>query len=168
MEEVEVSVVEIDGKKYILADSINDNKNVYHYFSNIENQTDVYVFKDGKDEEVDSYVSLDTEYEFKFNIYTYITALAFLNNIGINIDNIIEIRRDIHQYPEIGMEEVRTSALVKAELEKLGMEVQDKIGKMGGVCPDEDFCFISPECSAPYPRFQHAPRKPPGYPLRCA
>ena len=24
----------------------------------------------------------------------------------------------------------------------------DKIGKMGGVCPDEDFCFISPECSA--------------------
>lgn len=49
------------------------------------------------------------------------------------LDEIIEIRRDIHQYPEIGMEEVRTSALVKAELEKLGLEVQDKVGKMGVV-----------------------------------
>lgn len=49
------------------------------------------------------------------------------------LDNIIEIRRDIHQYPEIGMEEVRTSALVKSELEKLGLEVQDKVGKMGVV-----------------------------------
>ena len=49
------------------------------------------------------------------------------------LNEIIEIRRDIHQYPEIGMEEVRTSALVKAELEKLGLEVQDKVGKMGVV-----------------------------------
>lgn len=49
------------------------------------------------------------------------------------LNDIIEIRRDIHQYPEIGMEEVRTSALVKAQLEKLGLEVQDKIGKMGVV-----------------------------------
>lgn len=66
MEEVEVSVVQIDGKKYVLADSINDSKNVYHYFSNIENQMDIYVLKDGKEDEVDSYVSLDTEYEFKY------------------------------------------------------------------------------------------------------
>lgn len=49
------------------------------------------------------------------------------------LEEIIEIRRDIHQYPEIGMEEVRTSALVKAELEKLGLEIQDKVGKMGVV-----------------------------------
>lgn len=49
------------------------------------------------------------------------------------IDEIIDIRRDIHQHPEIGMEEVRTAALVKAELIKLGLEVQDKVGKMGVV-----------------------------------
>lgn len=49
------------------------------------------------------------------------------------LEEIIEVRRDIHQYPEIGMEEVRTSALVKAELEKLGLEVEDKVGKMGVV-----------------------------------
>lgn len=49
------------------------------------------------------------------------------------LENIIEIRRDIHANPEIGMEEVRTSALVKSELESLGFEVQDKVGKMGVV-----------------------------------
>ncbi len=49
------------------------------------------------------------------------------------LEDIIEIRRDIHANPEIGMEEVRTSALVKAELEKLGLEVQDRVGKMGVV-----------------------------------
>lgn len=50
-----------------------------------------------------------------------------------HLDEIIAIRRDIHQNPEIGMEEVRTSGLVKAELLKLGLEVQDKVGKMGVV-----------------------------------
>ena len=53
--------------------------------------------------------------------------------IDKNIDRVIEIRRDIHQHPEIAMEEVRTSGIVKAELEKLGLEVQDKIGKLGVV-----------------------------------
>lgn len=50
-----------------------------------------------------------------------------------HLDEIIDIRRDIHQNPEIGMEEHRTSALVKEELENLGLEVQDKVGKMGVV-----------------------------------
>ena len=49
------------------------------------------------------------------------------------LNDIIEIRRDIHANPEIGMEEVRTAALVKTELEKLGLQVQDKVGKMGVV-----------------------------------
>ena len=49
------------------------------------------------------------------------------------LDDIIEIRRDIHMHPEIGMEEIRTSGIVKSELEKLGLEVQDKIGNMGVV-----------------------------------
>lgn len=50
-----------------------------------------------------------------------------------HLDDIVEIRRDIHQNPEIGMQEVRTSRLVKNELEKLGLEVKDEIGKMGVV-----------------------------------
>ncbi|NLY36959.1 MAG: amidohydrolase [Tissierellia bacterium] len=45
----------------------------------------------------------------------------------------IALRRDIHQHPELGMEEERTSKLVKKELEKLGLEVQDRVGKMGVV-----------------------------------
>lgn len=45
----------------------------------------------------------------------------------------IAIRRDIHQHPELGMEEVRTSGLVKKELRGLGLEVHDGIGKMGVV-----------------------------------
>ena len=45
----------------------------------------------------------------------------------------IALRRDIHRHPELGMEEERTSKLVKKELEKLGLEVQDRVGKMGVV-----------------------------------
>ena len=49
------------------------------------------------------------------------------------LNRVIEIRRDIHQHPEVAMEEIRTSGIVKAELEKLGLDVQDKIGKLGVV-----------------------------------
>ncbi|NLX75622.1 MAG: amidohydrolase [Synergistaceae bacterium] len=48
-------------------------------------------------------------------------------------DRVIEIRRDIHQNPELAMEETRTAQLVKEELEKLGLEVEEKVGKMGVV-----------------------------------
>lgn len=50
-----------------------------------------------------------------------------------HLNNIIEIRRDIHANPEIGMQEIRTSGIVKSELLKLGLEVEDKVGKMGVV-----------------------------------
>lgn len=33
-------------------------------------------------------------------------------------DELVAIRRDIHAHPEVGMTEVRTSALIRAELEK--------------------------------------------------
>jgi amidohydrolase len=42
-------------------------------------------------------------------------------------------RRDIHQNPELGNREVRTSALVAAHLKKLGYEVREKVAVTGVV-----------------------------------
>jgi len=54
---------------------------------------------------------------------------------AMDIHNYItEIRRHIHQNPEIGMEEVETTSLVKRELEKMGVEVvplNTKVGVLG-------------------------------------
>lgn len=50
-----------------------------------------------------------------------------------HLDRIIEIRRDIHMHPELGMEESITSSLVASELEKLGLKVQINIGNTGVV-----------------------------------
>ena len=41
---------------------------------------------------------------------------------------LIEWRRDIHQNPELGNREFRTSAMVAAHLKRLGYEVQEKVG----------------------------------------
>jgi amidohydrolase len=42
-------------------------------------------------------------------------------------------RRDFHQHPELGFEEVRTSKIVAEHLESLGIEVERNIGKTGVV-----------------------------------
>jgi len=44
-------------------------------------------------------------------------------------DYIINLRREIHEYPEIGFELPKTIALVKRELEKVGIEYTEKYGK---------------------------------------
>lgn len=46
-------------------------------------------------------------------------------------DWMIQVRRDIHRYPEIAYEERKTSAFVKETLEDLGFEVRNKVGKTG-------------------------------------
>lgn len=43
------------------------------------------------------------------------------------------IRRDFHEHPELGMEEVRTSGIVKKLLEEWGIETHINIGKTGVV-----------------------------------
>jgi amidohydrolase len=43
------------------------------------------------------------------------------------------IRRDIHAHPEMGLEEVRTAALVKAKLREWGVEVAEGVGRTGVV-----------------------------------
>lgn len=48
-------------------------------------------------------------------------------------EQLAEWRHQIHQYPETAFEEVRTSAFVAEQLEKLGLEVHRNIGKTGVV-----------------------------------
>ena len=43
------------------------------------------------------------------------------------------IRRDIHAHPEMGMEEVRTAALVAEKLREWGIEVTEAVGRTGVV-----------------------------------
>ncbi len=46
-------------------------------------------------------------------------------------DQVISWRRDIHQHPELGNHETRTAALVAAQLQRLGLEVQTGVAKTG-------------------------------------
>ncbi|WP_026896050.1 M20 metallopeptidase family protein [Clostridiisalibacter paucivorans] len=46
-------------------------------------------------------------------------------------DRYVELRHEIHMYPETAFEEERTAKLVANELEKLGIEVYRNIGKTG-------------------------------------
>src|SRR6516164_9792022 len=46
---------------------------------------------------------------------------------------LIAWRRDIHEHPELGEQETRTSALVAAHLNKLGLEVKTGVGVTGVV-----------------------------------
>lgn len=48
-----------------------------------------------------------------------------------NLEKIIEIRRSIHENPELGMKEFKTSQKVAKELEKLGLNVSTNVGGTG-------------------------------------
>lgn len=48
-------------------------------------------------------------------------------------DEMVDLRRDFHQHPELGFEEVRTSGIVAERLHDLGFEVQQGIGQTGVV-----------------------------------
>ncbi|NKB51805.1 MAG: amidohydrolase [Rhizobiaceae bacterium] len=54
-----------------------------------------------------------------------------LQEIGQFAEDLTAIRRDIHQHPELGLQEDRTSQLVAHELEKLGLEVHRQVGVTG-------------------------------------
>lgn len=48
-----------------------------------------------------------------------------------NLDHIIKIRRELHQYPELGFKEEKTSEIIKRELKLMNIPFTDKIAKTG-------------------------------------
>ena len=46
-----------------------------------------------------------------------------------NLDNMIAIRRELHQCPELGFEEEKTTTIIKRELNKIGIPYVDKVAK---------------------------------------
>jgi amidohydrolase len=58
---------------------------------------------------------------------------AVIDAIRTNHAELTAIRRDIHAHPEMGLEEVRTAALVTAKLREWGVEVTEGIGGTGVV-----------------------------------
>jgi len=48
-------------------------------------------------------------------------------------DELVRLRRDIHQHPELGFQEFRTAALVADTLAEIGVEVETGIGRTGVV-----------------------------------
>ncbi|WP_265517483.1 M20 aminoacylase family protein [Nitratireductor luteus] len=59
--------------------------------------------------------------------------MPVLPKIAEYADELTAIRRDIHQHPEIGFEEVRTSGIVARMLQSWGVEVHIGLGKTGVV-----------------------------------
>ncbi|HEX8254049.1 MAG TPA: amidohydrolase [Thermoanaerobaculia bacterium] len=47
--------------------------------------------------------------------------------------NVISVRRDLHQHPELGNRETRTAKIVADKLRSLGIEVQEKVAHTGVV-----------------------------------
>lgn len=48
-------------------------------------------------------------------------------------EHMVEIRRDLHRHPELGFQEIRTSGIVAAHLNELGLDVQTGVGQTGVV-----------------------------------
>ena len=61
------------------------------------------------------------------------TDSATIDAIAVYHDELTAIRRDIHAHPEMGLEEVRTAALVASKLRDWGIEVTEGIGVTGVV-----------------------------------
>lgn len=61
------------------------------------------------------------------------TAPNVIDRIESYFPELVAIRHDLHAHPEIGFEEVRTSAIVAEKLSSWGIEVHRNIGKTGVV-----------------------------------
>ena len=55
-----------------------------------------------------------------------------INDASMKIESkVVEWRRDIHEHPELGNYEIRTSELIAKHLQSLGLQVQTKVAKTG-------------------------------------
>ncbi|GHG85635.1 M20 aminoacylase family protein [Pseudodonghicola xiamenensis] len=59
--------------------------------------------------------------------------MPVIDEIAAYADDLTAIRRDLHEHPELGFEEVRTSGIVAEKLKSWGIEVTTGIGKTGVV-----------------------------------
>ena len=59
--------------------------------------------------------------------------MPVIDQIAHISDNLVAIRRDLHEHPELGMEEVRTSGIVADLLREWGIETHAGVGKTGVV-----------------------------------
>jgi amidohydrolase len=60
-------------------------------------------------------------------------SIATPSFTGPDVDELIAVRRDLHQHPELGFEEVRTSGIVAAKLRAMGLEPRTNVGRTGVV-----------------------------------
>ena len=58
---------------------------------------------------------------------------SLLSQLTLHLPDWQAIRRDIHAHPELGLEEVRTAAIVAAKLREWGVEVTEGVGGTGVV-----------------------------------
>ena len=91
-------------------------------------------------------------------------GMSPIDRIRSYADELTALRRDLHAHPEIGFEEVRTSGIVAAHLERFGIEVHRGLGKTGvvgilqgrpgprriGLRADMDALPITEETNLPY------------------
>lgn len=71
MDNVQVVTIDLDGKEYFLVDSVNFEKDNYHFFANSNNNEDIIVMKDKEEDGEMFYVTVDsdTEYDQAFALY---------------------------------------------------------------------------------------------------
>ncbi len=64
---------------------------------------------------------------------TLLNADRLKSEIDERVPDLIAMRRDLHEHPELAFEEVRTSGIVAQRLQALGLEVQTGVAKTGVV-----------------------------------
>jgi amidohydrolase len=58
-------------------------------------------------------------------------SIATPSFAGADADDLVAVRRDLHQHPEIGFEEVRTAGIIADRLRALGLEPRTGVGRTG-------------------------------------
>ena len=59
--------------------------------------------------------------------------IKILSEVETIKNKIIDARRDLHKYPELGFEVHRTARIIAEKLETFGLDVKTKVGKTGVV-----------------------------------